>query len=150
MTEAEERAAIIAEARTWLRTPYVDCAHVKGAGVDCAYLLKEVFERAGLEAPIAVEAYTPQWYLHRSDELYLAKVLDRAREITEAEAQPADVVLYKFGRCFAHGAIIMESGWPQIIHAFKQAGIVTLGDGTLGHLADRERRFFTRKAWGTA
>ncbi len=149
MTEAEERAAVVAEAHTWLNTPYRDCAMVKGAGVDCAYLLKAVFEKTGLESPIPVEPYSPQWYLHRNDELYLTKVLERAREITEAEAQPADVVLYKFGRCFAHGAIIVGAGFPEIIHAFKQAGIVTLGDGTLGHLNGRERRFFTRHRWGT-
>lgn len=148
MTEAEERKAVCDEARTWLGTKYHDCAMVKGAGVDCAFLLKAVYEAAGLESPIEIEAYSPQWYLHRSDELYLNKVLERAREITEAEAKPADVVLYKFGRCFAHGAIIMEGGFPSIIHAFKQAGIVTLANGTLGYLADRERRFFTRHSWG--
>lgn len=149
MTEAEERAAVVAEARTWLLTPYRDCACIKGAGVDCAFLLKAVFENAGLEAPIQIEAYSPQWYLHRNDELYLNKVLERAREITEAEAKPADVVLYKFGRCFAHGAIIMEGGFPEIIHAFKQAGKVILGDGAKGYLSTRERRFFTRQRWGT-
>lgn len=147
MTEDEERAAVIAEARTWLATPYHDCAMVKGVGVDCAYLLKAVFEAVGLEAPIEIEPYSPQWYLHRSDELYLAKVLERAKEITLEEARPADVVLFKFGRCFAHGAIIVE--WPRIIHAHKQSGIVTLADATTGVLADRERRFFTRRAWGT-
>lgn len=149
MTEAEERAKVTAEARTWLRTPYRDCAMVKGAGVDCALLLKAVYEAAGLESPIEVEAYSPQWYLHRSDELYLNKVLERAREITEGEAQPADIVMYKFGRCFAHGAIIIEPGFPAIIHSFKQAGMVTLGDGLKGYLGDRERRFFTRHRWGT-
>lgn len=148
MTEAEERAKVTAEARTWLKTPYHDCACVKGAGVDCAFLLKAVFENVGLESPIEIEPYSPQWYLHRNDELYLNKVLERAREITEAEAQPADLVLYKFGRCFAHGAIIIEPGFPSILHAFKQAGVVTLGDGDKGYLAKRERRFFTRHRWG--
>lgn len=150
MTETEQRKAVCDEARTWLRTPYHDCAMVKGAGVDCALLLKAVFEAAGLESPIDVEPYSPQWYLHRGDELYLNKVLERAVEITEAQTQPADIVLYKFGRCFAHGGIIVEPGFPTIIHAFKQAGIVTIGDGSLGYLADRERRFFTRKSWGAS
>lgn len=149
MTEAEERAAVVAEARTWLNTPYRDCAMVKGHGVDCAFLLAAVFENAGIEAPIEIEPYSPQWYLHRNDELYLNKVLERAKEITEAEAQPADVVLFKFGRCFAHGGIIIDPGFPSMIHAFKQAGIVTLGDGSTGYLKDRDRRFFTRHRWGT-
>ncbi len=149
MTEAEERAAVVAEALSWVRTPYHDGAMVKGAGVDCAMIIKAVYEAVGLESPIDVKPYSPQWYLHRSEELYLTKVLERAHEITEAQARPGDMVLYKFGRCFAHGAIIVDPGFPQIVHAFKQAGIVTVGDGTLGHLVDRERKFFCRNGWGT-
>lgn len=148
MTEWEERETICRIAKTYVGTPYRDCAKIKGAGADCATLLAMVYEEAGVESPIQYDPYSPQWYLHRNEELYLNKVLERAREITEDEAKPADIVMYKFGRCFSHGAIIVEPGWPNIIHAFKQAGIVTLGNGATGQLQDRERRFFTRKRWG--
>lgn len=148
MTEADERLAVTNEARKWLGTPYHDGARVRGAGVDCAMIIAAVFEDAGLEAIGKIEPYSPQWYLHQGDEIYLNKVLERTREITEAESRPADLVLYKFGRCFAHGALIVEPGFPTIIHAFKQAGSVVIGDGTTGHLKDRPRRFFTRRAWG--
>lgn len=30
-----QRAAVVAEARSWIGTPYHNCADVKGAGVDC-------------------------------------------------------------------------------------------------------------------
>lgn len=152
-TEKAERERVVAVARTWLRTPYHDCAHVKGSGVDCAYLLKCVFEEAGIESPIDIPAYSPQWFLHRSEELYMDRVLERSVQIEEAAAQPGDLVLYKFGRCFAHGAIIVDPGWPAIIHAYKQAGCVTTGIGTQTALAwegvgrPRERRFYTRRAW---
>lgn len=160
-TEQEERAHVVAVARSFLRTPYHDCARVKGHGVDCATLLLMVFEEAGLESPINLEAYSPQWFLHHGEEKYLAKVLERAVEVTEQQALPGDVVLYRVGRCFAHGAIVVDPGWPTIIHAYKQAGIVTLGEGDQGDLAvigqgesgpansgkPRPRRFFTRKAW---
>lgn len=150
MAEDEERAAVDREARTWLGTPYHDCAMVKGAGVDCAFLLKAVYEAVGIEAPIEIEPYSPQWFLHRSEEKYITKVLERAHEIDEARAGVGDIVVYKFGRCFAHGAIIAAPGWPQIVHAFKQAGMVTLDLGDRGVFADRPRRFFTRHAWGSA
>lgn len=146
MTEDEARAAVLKEARTWLRTPYHDQAMVKGAGVDCAMIIKAVYEAVG-EPPIPVETYSPQWYLHRSEEKYLSYVQERSIEITEAESKPGDIVLYKVGRCFAHGAFIMEGGFPNILHAFKQSGMVVLGDGTKGALAGRDRRFFTRKNW---
>ena len=48
MTEHEQRQAVVAEALTWLGTPYHHRARVKGAGVDCGQLLAAVFEGAGV------------------------------------------------------------------------------------------------------
>ncbi len=153
MDEREARQAVVAAARSWLGTPYEHAACVKGHGVDCAFLVKAAFSEAGVIAPFDLDAYSAQWYLHHSDELYLAQVLDRAREIDEASAQPGDVVLYQFGRCFSHGGIVVAPGWPAIIHAFKQASSVTLGEGDQGALGfvkggkPRPRRFFTCREW---
>lgn len=161
--EREERERVLAVARTFLGTPYHDCARLKGVGVDCATMIAMVFEEAGLEPPLDIPSYSPQWYLHRSDELYMERVLDRAKEIAQKDAHPGDLVLYQFGRCFAHGAIVDEPGWPAIIHAYKQAGSVVRWRGDQGDLAfivkppprgqrgeakPRPRRFFTRHAWG--
>jgi hypothetical protein len=48
--------------------------------------------------------------------------------------------LYRWGRAFAHGAIIVA--WPEIIHAMIDIG-VTLDRGDAGRLASRTKRFFT-------
>ena len=137
------RDAVVAEAATWLRTPYAHAGRIKGAGVDCATLLAEVFARAGVIAPVEIAAYPPDWHLHRSEERYLALVLAHAREIPPAAARPGDVALWKWGRTFAHGAIIMPPGWPAIIHAWMEAGMVTLDHGDGGRLAGRPVRFFS-------
>ena len=52
--------------------------------------------------------YPRDWHLHRSAERYLETVLARATEISEDAARPGDVVLYRFGRAFAHGAIVLD------------------------------------------
>ena len=39
----------------------------------------------------------------------------RAREIAPQDVQPGDFVVFRVGRCFAHGAIVID--WPRIIHA---------------------------------
>lgn len=160
MGEREERLRVVMVALSWVGTPYHDCARIKGAGVDCAMLVAAVFEEAGIEPPIDIPRYSPQWYLHQDAELYLEKVLSRAVETTELEAKPGDVVLYKFGRCFAHGGIIIDPGWPYIVHAYKPSRMVLAGDGSMGDLAHerlkgnthrpRPRRFFTRQAWRAA
>jgi cell wall-associated NlpC family hydrolase len=141
--ELLQRNAVVEEARTWLRTPFHDCASLKGIGVDCAYLLARVYENVGVVDPVPIEPYSPQWFLHRSEELFIGYIIGSgAREISEQEARAGDCVVYKFGRCFAHGAIVVE--WPrEIVHAHKSAGCVTLSNGLSGELRERPRRFFS-------
>jgi cell wall-associated NlpC family hydrolase len=107
------RFAVIEEARAWLRTPYHHMARVKGAGADCLTLLAEVYEKAGVIPHVEVPFYPPP--------------------------QPGDVAIFKFGRCFAHGAIAIN--WPQVIHAWHHAGVV-YADATQGQLARRPVRIF--------
>ncbi len=93
---------------------------VKGAGVDCATLLAEVYARAGVIPTVAVPFYPPDWHLHRDAERYLGFVLEHAEEVVAP--LPADIALWRFGRCFSHGAIVVE--WPLVIHAYAGRGCV--------------------------
>lgn len=145
---AEERSRVLSAARTWIGTPFRDCASVKGAGVDCAMFIKAAFEEAGIEAPFVVDRYSAQWYLHGDRELWLPLLEARAIEIEQNQVRPADLVLYKFGsKYYSHGALIAESGWPVIIHAYRQNGAVALDIGDQALLGRCPRKFFTRKAW---
>jgi cell wall-associated NlpC family hydrolase len=45
---ASQRAAVVAEAKTWIGTPYHHAADVKGHGVDCAMLLVRIYGDLGL------------------------------------------------------------------------------------------------------
>ena len=139
--ESRQRQAVVAEARTWLRTPYRHMGRLKGRGTDCAMILAEVYHAALPERvpPIEVEPYPGDFMMHRSAERYLAHVTRFAREI-EGPPQPGDVVLFRWGRCLAHGGIVVE--WPLIIHAMAREGVVYAA-GDSGRLAHRERRFFT-------
>jgi len=52
----------------------------------------------------------------------------------------ADFVVFKFGRAFSHGAIVVE--WPLIIHSYIPHG-VQLGDALRdGEMIGREIKFF--------
>jgi cell wall-associated NlpC family hydrolase len=137
------RIAVIEEALGWLRTPYHHMARVKGVGVDCLTLLAEVYERARVIPHVKVPFYPPDWNLHRDAERYLDGVMQYAREIPAVDEadppQPADIAVFKFGRCFAHGAIVLH--WPRLIHAWHSAGVV-YADATQGQLAGRLGRFF--------
>lgn len=139
MSESEDRARVEAIARTWLATPFHDHARVKGAGCDCATLLLEVFAEAGLIPPTDVGHYSPQFFQHQPEERYLGWVKKFAREIPNEQARPGDIALWKIGKCFAHGALIVSPGWPAIIHAHAPSRCVREDNGLrprLGRVLD--------------
>lgn len=145
-----ERVAVVNEVRSWLGTPYHHEARVKGVGVDCAQLLIGVYSAVGLAPPPAVEHYPPDWHLHRTAERYLSIVLDHAREIP-GPPLAGDIVLWRFGRCFSHGAIVVE--WPLVIHAYlgractlenaeTAAWLAFIGESGVEQGKIRPRKFF--------
>jgi len=140
-----QRELVTRIALQWVGTPYRPCSSLKGAGVDCGQFLAAVYQEAGL-VPKDVELpnnYSVQVWQHKEDTTYLDIVSRFAREIPESEVLPADIVVYKLGKGFAHGAIIVH--WDDfIIHALEKDG-VTGGHGNNTMLAKRERKFFTLK-----
>jgi len=183
MSEAEQRSAVLAEARRWLGTPYHHMGRMRGVGADCATFPAEVYAAAGVVAPLMIEFYPPDWHLHRplrpagcegpqavtrmraqhdgplgprdlagtagtganNHERYLARVVEHAAEV--ASPQPGDFALWRIGRAFAHGAIVLA--WPRIVHAVVGIGVIE-DDGTAPTLAfgrrregARERKFFS-------
>ena len=140
-----EREALVAAAADWLKTPFHHAARVKGVGVDCANLLCAVYFEAGLIDYIELPEYPLDWMWHRAEERFLSEILrTRAREIAIPES--GDVAVFKYGRCYSHGAIVTE--WPLVIHAFAALGGVVRGDATKHPLLDkggqpRPVKFFT-------
>jgi NlpC/P60 family putative phage cell wall peptidase len=138
------RAAVVQEAESWIGTPFHHAARVKGAGVDCLMLLAEVYQHAGVVAPIEPPFYVPDWHLHRDAERYMEGLLNYAREISGPPQGPGplpgDIALFRFGRTFSHGAIVIA--WPRLIHAYWNIGVVH-GNATLYPLAGRPVKFFT-------
>lgn len=133
------RGKIVAEARSWIGTPYHHMGRVKGVAVDCLTFLAEVYERAEITPHIEIPFYPPDWFLHRDEERYAEGVLRYAREIA-SPPKSGDIALFRFGRCFAHGAIVTD--WPMLIHAFQYTGVVPFSaEG--GLLKGRPVRFFS-------
>ena len=123
MSDAE-RAMVVAEARSWIGTPYHHAADIKGknGGADCAMLLVRVYCDLGLVEKFDPRPYTRDWFLHRNEERYLGFLLARSREVcTPLEG---DIVLFRFGRCFAHAGIVSKADPLTIVHAFSHAGRV--------------------------
>lgn len=127
MNDSDQRAAVVAEARRWIATPYHHAADVLGAGVDCGMLIVRAYVDTGIVPAFDPRPYSPQWMLHKDEEVYLSLVLGRAVERSDAP-QPGDVLVVRWGRCYSHGAIV--TAWPNIVHAFAPARMVLEEDFT--------------------
>lgn len=114
-SESDQRQRFIAAAKSYIGTPYHPEGRVKGAGVDCLTILACAAEDAGLIDRIPIEHYPHDWHLHRDEERYIAGLLRYTQEI-KGPPRPGDIALWRFGRSFSHGAIVI--GWPRIIHAY--------------------------------
>lgn len=117
------RADIVREALTWLNTPFHPRAAVKCAGVECGWIIYGIMRDLGILPPsFVMPEYSQQFWAHRGDEVYVQGCLDIGMvEVTRPH--PADMVLAKMGRLFAHGGIVVD--WPWIIHSNPDAAKVT-------------------------
>jgi cell wall-associated NlpC family hydrolase len=147
----EHRTKIVRAAKDWLGTPYHHHARVKGAGADCAMFPLAVYQECGvLPLDFQPPEYSVQWHLHRSEEMYLETVAPVMREyfvwsgLPASKPQPADFVIFKFGRTFSHGAIVVD--WPIIIHSYIPHGVLLSDAERDGELIGREIKFFEVKA----
>lgn len=112
------RSAIVAETKTWLRTPFADGQHCKGVGVDCVGLVIGVADRLSISLP-PVLPYSPQWHLHQHEE----KLLNTIRavpleEIAIQHRQPGDIAVFRLdkGLPCSHVGIFIEN--DDFIHAY--------------------------------
>lgn len=146
MTVAEQRAAIVAEARTWEFTPFRHGQHVKGAGTDCAGLIAGVYN-AAIAAGLKVRVYPEQWFLHRMEEWYINDLVESGFiEVAPEQRGAGDIVLSKMGRVFCHGAIILD--WPKVIHAEGSGDAVIIVNTKADfYFQYRQLKVFSWGAW---
>ncbi len=110
---------IVAIARSWIGTPYVHQASVKGAGCDCLGLLRGVWREVNGEEAEDIPPYLPDWNAPGGETLRdgLARHLS---SIAFANIAPGDVVLFRMvPRASArHCAIVADKdGVLTLIHA---------------------------------
>lgn len=146
---AAERASVVAEARTWLLTPFHHRAAIKGVGVDCAQLLIACYAAVGVVDRPDVGDYAPDWFLHES-----GAALDRFREwiarfcVEVEEPSPGDIALFRYGRAASHGAIVVDRS--TVIHSFRELGVMLGSLDSTHDLFPRLEGFWSLRRWRAA
>lgn len=146
MTEIErtQREAVVAEALSWIGTPYHHEGREKSVGVDCAMLVADTFYQCGLIPWVDPRPYSAQFHLHHSEERYLGFLQDHTFLATDP--LPGDIAIFRVGLCVSHAGIVVD--WPMIVHSYAKAGVCTREDiSCVPALAKRLDGFLRFNGW---
>lgn len=118
------RAAILAEARAWMGTPYRHQASVKHVGADCLGLVRGVWRALYGEEPEATPAYTPDWAERQGAETLLGAARRHMVEVARDAIAPGDVLLFRMDSAapIKHAALLDEG--DHLIHAYWGRAVV--------------------------
>jgi len=82
-------------ARSWIGTPYVHQASIKGAGCDCLGLLRGVWRELRGEEPETPPPYAPDWADATGEETLYKALARHLTEIDKRTIAPGDVALFR-------------------------------------------------------
>jgi NlpC/P60 family putative phage cell wall peptidase len=118
------REAVVAEARSWIGTPYRHQASCKGSGCDCLGLLRGVWRALYGAEPEQVPAYQPDWTAAGEGESLAEAGRRWLQEQPLGAERPGDVLLFRWrvGLPARHVGIL--SGPGRMIHAYERIGVV--------------------------
>lgn len=138
-----ERAAIAAEARSWVGTPYrhlAGAAPMKGVACDCLGLIRGMWMALYGFEPETPPAYSPDWAEGTGEETLLAAAGRHMSPIGEAPAmtiaailaacKPGDMLLFRWRPNLPAkhaGVLVAENPW-RMVHAWDGAGKVAEGN----------------------
>ena len=117
-------AAVVAEARRWIGTPYVDQQTVRGAGCDCLGLVRGVWRAVVGPEPTEVPPYTRDWGETGPVEVMMAGAIEWMVQVPLPEAGAGAVVLFRMrsGAIAKHCGILTGAG--TMIHARERLGVI--------------------------
>lgn len=116
---------VVAEARTWIGTPYRHQQSAKGAGTDCLGLIRGIWRAIYGAEPEAIPAYSPDWSETRGEELLWRAAL---RHMRPGDRQDdGQVLLFRMrnGSVAKHlGISAGTNGHKTFIHAYSGHGVL--------------------------
>ena len=117
-------ALIVAEAMSWIGTPYRHQGRTKGVGCDCLGLLLGVWSAIYGGLPEQPGTYSPDWAEAAGAERFLEAARRHCREKQPAEMTPGDLLLFRWKRGLPakHAGILMSP--DRFVHAYQGASVV--------------------------
>jgi NlpC/P60 family putative phage cell wall peptidase len=115
--------AVVAEARSWIGTPYQHQASLKGVGCDCLGLVRGVWRSLIGNEPETVPAYAPDWAEAAAGEPLADAALRHLIPIATADFRTGDVLLFRWraGVAAKHAAVVTAP--DLMVHAHDGAAV---------------------------
>jgi NlpC/P60 family putative phage cell wall peptidase len=117
---------IVAEARSWIGTPYRHQASVKSVGCDCLGLVRGIWRALHGREPEAMPGYTPDWAEASGTETLAEAAGRHMAKVDIADAASGDLVLFRWRANVPakHCGILVADGFAaRFIHAQQGAAV---------------------------
>jgi len=116
--------AIVAEARSWLGTPYRHQGRSKGVGCDCLGLVLGVWREIYGAEPEPPGPYAPDWAEAGGQDLLLSAARRHCFEKAANELSSGDLILFRWRQHLPakHAGILV--GPDRFIHAYQGSAVV--------------------------
>jgi len=119
-------AEIIAEARSWIGTPYRHQASLKGVGCDCLGLVRGVWRAFHTREPEPMPPYAPDWAEAGGRETLAEAAARHLTPIEPSSFAPGDLLLFRWraGMPAKHAAIATAP--DRMVHAHDGAAVAEI------------------------
>lgn len=115
--------SILKECRSWIGTPYIHQASLKGVGADCLGLVRGVWRHLYGSEPEKVPAYSPDWGEVNENETIL-NAAQRNFVKVDKEPLPADLLVFRWRQGVIAKHVGILSTENKFIHAYESSGVV--------------------------
>ncbi len=115
---------IVAEARTWINTPYIHQASIKHVGCDCLGLVRGIWRELVGDEPQNTPAYSPAWAETGGREELFAAANAHFDQIDKANPIAGDLLLFRLRAKSPAKHLGIYTGKNHFIHAYDGASVV--------------------------
>lgn len=129
---------LTAIAESWVGTPFIPHASVRGVGVDCVHLVGDILREAGLVSDYKFHAYRCDAGMHQEESGVIEWLMLRQDFVRTdgSRIQAGDVLTFRVGRVAHHVGLAV--GPARFIHATRASGTIisSLRDSTYAKRLD--------------
>lgn len=121
----QTREAVLREATSWIGTPYRHQGWTKDVGCDCLGLVRGVWRSIYGTQPESPGTYAPDWAEAGSGDRLLAAAHRHLTELPQDQAQPGDLVLFRWrpDMLCKHAGILAAGN--RMIHAYEGHAVMS-------------------------